>query len=110
MINDYLLNRQDLFKMKISFPDAVIYCGIKILFHINQLNEYIKSFNEPPIIIIENDLIYINSHNLQKCKEIEDVFKSNIMILDTDFNKIFLSFEEICFLKNWDSEKYRKNL
>jgi HAD superfamily hydrolase (TIGR01549 family) len=110
IVNDYLLNKRELFKMKISFPDAVIYCGVKMLFHINQLNEYIKSFNEPPIIIIENGLIYINSHNLQKCKEIEDVFKSNIMILDTDFNKNFLSFEEICFLKNWDSEKYRKNL
>jgi len=110
IINDYFQNKKELFKMKISFPDALIYCGVKILFNINDLNEYIKSFNDCPKIIIDNDLIYINSHNLQKCKEIEDVFKSNIMILDTDFNKKFLSFEEICFLNNWDSEKYRKNL
>ena len=110
IINDYLLNKKEIFKMKISFPDALIYCGVKILFNINNLNDYINLLGEAPKIIVENNLIYINSHNLQKCKEIEDVFKSNIMILDTDFNKNFLSFEEICFLNNWDAEKYRKNL
>lgn len=110
IINKYLLNKKELFKMKISFPDALIYCGVKILFNIDNLNDYIKSVGESPKIIVENDLIYINSHNLQKCKEIEDVFKSNIMILDSDFDKCFLSFEEICFLNNWDAEKYRKNL
>jgi rhamnose utilization protein RhaD (predicted bifunctional aldolase and dehydrogenase) len=110
IINKYFLNKKELFKMKISFPDALIYCGVKILFNIDNLNDYIKSVGESPKIIVENDLIYINSHNLQKCKEIEDVFKSNIMILDSDFDKCFLSFEEICFLNNWDAEKYRKNL
>ena len=110
IINKYFLNKKELFKMKISFPDALIYCGVKILFNIDNLNDYIKSVGESPKIIVENDLIYINSHNLQKCKEIEDVFKCNIMILDSDFDKCFLSFEEICFLNNWDAEKYRKNL
>ena len=110
IINKYFLNKKELFKMKISFPDALIYCGVKILFNIDNLNDYIKSVGESPKIIVENDLIYINSHNLQKCKEIEDVFKCNIMILDSNFDKCFLSFEEICFLNNWDAEKYRKNL
>lgn len=110
IINDYFLNKKELFKMKISFPDALIYCGVKILFNINDLVEYKKSFNETPKIIIHDNLIYINSHNLQKCKEIEDVLKSNIIILDTNLNKKFLSFEEICFLNNWDAEKYRRNI
>ena len=110
IINDYFLNKKELFKMKISFPDALIYCGVKILFGLYDIDHYIKSFNDYPKIIIENDFIYINSHNIQKCKEIEDVLKSNIMILDTDFDKTFLSFEEICFLNNWDAEKYRKLL
>ena len=110
IINDYFLNKKELFKMKISFPDALIYCGIKILFDINDLDVYKKNFNETPKIIIYNNSIYINSHNLQKCKEIEDVFKSNLIILDTDLNKNFLSLDEICFLNNWDSEKYRKLL
>ena len=110
IINDYFLNKRELFKMKISFPDALIYCGVKILFSLDQLNEYIQTFNESPKIIIHNDFIYINSHTIQKCKEIEDVFKSNLMILDTNFYKNFLSYEEICFLNNWDAEKYRKLL
>jgi hypothetical protein len=96
--------------MKISFPDALIYCGVKILFGVQCLDDYIKKFNESPKIIIENDFIYINNHTLQKCKEIEDVLKSNLIILDTNFDKIFLSYEEICFLNNWDAEKYRKLL
>ena len=96
--------------MKISFPDALIYCGVKVLFDIKDIHEYKLSFNETPKIIIHDNLIYINSHNLQKCKEIEDVLKSNIFILDSDFNKNFLSFEEICFLNNWDAEKYRRNI
>ena len=110
IINEYFSNKKELFQMKISFPDALIYCGVKALFGLNGLENYITCFNEPPKIIIENNLIYINSHNLQKCKEIEDVLKSNIIVLDTDLSKIFLSFEEICFLNNWDAEKYRKNL
>ena len=52
----------------------------------------------------------MNSHNIQKCKEIEDVFKSNFIVLDTEISKNFLSYEEICFLNNWDAEKYRKLL
>ena len=110
IINKYFLNKKEIFQMKISFPDALIYCGAKILFNMDNLDSYMKSLGESPKIIVENDLIYINSHNLQKCKEIEDVFKSNIMILDSDFDKCFLSFEEICFLNNWDAEKYRKNI
>ena len=110
IINEYFLNNKELFRMKISFPDALIYCGIKILFSLDNIDDYIKKFNDSPKIIIENDLIYINSHNIQKCKEIEDVLKSNLIILDTEMSKNFLSYEEICFLNNWDAEKYRKLL
>ena len=109
-INEYLLNRKELFKMKITFPDALIYCGVKILFNLDNIDDYIKKFNDSPKIIIQNEFIYINSHNIHKCKEIEDVFKSNLIILDSEFDKNFLSFEEICFLNNWDAEKYRKLL
>ena len=51
-----------------------------------------------------------NSHSLTKCKEIEDVLKSNLFILDSNFEKNYLSADEICFLNNWDAEKYRKLL
>jgi len=110
IINKYLIEKRDLFKLDISFPDALIYCGVHILFGINNIQNYKNKYNEYPKIIIENNLLYISSHSLMKCKEIEDVLKSNLIILDSNYNKNYLSIEEICFLNNWDAEKYRKLL
>jgi hypothetical protein len=110
VINKYFIENNDLFKCNITFPDALVYCGTNILFGINNIEEYKIKYNEPPKIIIENNNIYISSHSLIKCKEIEDVFKSNLIILDSNYNKNYLSIEEISFLNNWDAEKYRKLL
>jgi HAD superfamily hydrolase (TIGR01549 family) len=109
-IKHYLNNKIELFKEAITFPDFLIYCGLEILFGLNYIEEYKNKYNEPPKIIIDDGNIYINGISLSKCKEIEEVLKSNLIILDTDLNKNFLSFEEICFLNNWDAEKYRKLL
>lgn len=108
IINNYLKNKPELFKADIAFPDSLIYCGFKVLFGLENLNEYLNLYNDCPKIIVERDNVYINSSNLHKCKEIEDVLKSNLMILDNNLENNFLSIDEICFLNNWDAEKYRK--
>ena len=110
VINNYFNKKQHLFKENITFPDFLIYCGLKYLFGLDNIEEYKKIYDESPKVIIENKLIYITSHSLQKCKEIEDVLKSNFFILDSNFEKNYLSTDEICFLNNWDAEKYRKLL
>ena len=110
VINKYFTKNMDLFKQNISFPDSLIYCGVKNLFGLENIHEYKSLYDEYPKIIIENELIFINSHSLTKCKEIEDVLKSNLFILDSNFEKNYLSADEICFLNNWDAEKYRKLL
>jgi len=110
IINTYLKDKVELFKEKHTFPDALIYCGVDIIRKLDELDEYKKKYNEPPKIIIHQGFLYISAHSLQKCKEIEDVLKSNLMIIDTDYEKEYLSTEEICFLNNWDAEKYRKIL
>ena len=110
IIREYLNSKYHLFKEKITFPDSLIYCGVKILFGLNNILQYKELYDEYPKVIIENSYIYINSHSLTKCKEIEEVLKSNLIILDSDFQKVYLSNEEICFLNNWDAEKYRKLL
>ena len=121
IINDYLLNNPYLFKEKITFPDALIYCGIQLLFVDsimllqNGLCDYKNKYNEHPKIIViceenSNYNIYITSHSLNKCKDIEEVLKANLFILDSEETKTYLSLEEICFLNNWDAEKYRKLL
>jgi hypothetical protein len=112
MILKYLKNNIDLFKEKITFPDALIYCGVKPLF-INttkDINTYYDKYSELPKIIIVDSLVYINSTSLNKCKEIEDVFLSNLIILDSNYEKNYLSTEEVSFLNDWDAEKYRKLL
>jgi HAD superfamily hydrolase (TIGR01549 family) len=110
VINKYFNQNMDLFKQSISFPDALIYCGVKYLFGLENIDHYKSLYDEYPKIIIENGLIFINSHSLTKCKEIEDVLKSNLIILDSTIEKNYLSSDEICFLNNWDAEKYRKLL
>jgi HAD superfamily hydrolase (TIGR01549 family) len=109
-IKQYLYNKIELFKESITFPDFLIYCGLEIIFGLNYIEEYKNKYNEAPKIIIDDGNIYINSISITKCKEIEEVLKSNLIILDTDLEKNVLSFEEICFLNNWDAEKYRKLL
>ena len=99
-------------KKKITFPDALIYCGIKILFidDLKKIKDYYNTFQEVPKIIIYKNLIYITSHSLNKCKEIESVLKANLIILNNDKEKEYLSYNEIIFLNNWDAEKYRQLL
>jgi FMN phosphatase YigB (HAD superfamily) len=116
IINDYLINKPKLLEEHITFPDALIYCGICLL-HLDDLSRletelvlYKDLYAEPPKIIVWRGHIYITSHSLNKCKEIEDVFKSNLIVLDSSMEKTYLSMAEICFLNNWDAEKYRKLL
>ena len=111
IITKYIQNNIKLFTEKITFPDALIYCGIKPLIgNIKDIEIYFNKYNELPKIIIIDNLLFIISNSLKKCKEIEDVLKANLLILDTKEKKQYLSQDEICFLNNWDAEKYRKNL
>lgn len=112
IINDYLFHKKELFLEKITFPDALIFCGLKILFinDLKQLDNYFEKYNEYPKVIVIDNLIYIINISLQKCKDTEDVLKGNLMILDSIMEKTYLTNEEICYLNNWDAEKYRKTI
>ena len=97
----------------ITFPDSVIYCGIHTFVipnieELNKLSQHIKNMNILPTIILYCNNIYIIGKNTSKCKEIEDVLKGRIMIENNDDEKNYLSTDEICYLTNWDSEKYRQ--
>jgi len=109
-IIEYLKNNKHLFKESITFPDALVYCGIKpVIGNIQDIEKYYNNYKEIPKIFIDNkrNLLFIISNSLKKCKEIEDVLKANLFILDTKEKKQYLSQDEICFLNNWDAEKYR---
>ena len=111
IITKYIQNNITLFAEKITFPDALIYCGIKPLIgNIKDIKTYFNNYNELPKIVIVDNLLFIISNSLKKCKEIEDVLKANLLILDTSQEKQYLSTNEICFLNNWEAEKYRQLL
>ena len=111
IITKYIQNNIKLFTEKITFPDALIYCGVKPLIgNIEDIETYFNNYNELPKIIIIENLLFIISNSLKKCKEIEDVLKANLLILDTKEKKQYLSQDEVCFLNNWDAEKYRQLL
>lgn len=111
IINNYIVTKKLLFEEDITFPDALVYCGIKILIgNIEDIDQYYLQYKELPKILIINNLLYIISISLKKCKEIEDVLKANLLINDTNEEKTYLSIDEICFLNNWDAEKYRKSI
>lgn len=111
IINKYIETNKKLFEEDITFPDALVYCGIKPLIgNIEDIHKYYLHYKELPKILIIDNLLYIISISLKKCKEIEDVLKANLLIIDTNQEKKYLSKNEIFFLNNWDAEKYRKNL
>lgn len=111
-IQQYYKTNPELFKQHHSVPDELIYCGIKIAF-INELKdicEYYTLYQELPKIIVINHNIYMISHSITKCREIEEVLLSKILVSQNNNNKTFLSPDEICFLNNWDAEKYRQRI
>jgi HAD superfamily hydrolase (TIGR01549 family) len=112
VINNYLINKKELFTCGIIMPDVLIYCGIKILFMNTDkcIHDYVSKYNESPKVVVVNNLIYIINVSLCKCRDTESVLKSNLMILDTVKEASYLSDDEICYLNNWDAEKYRKTL
>jgi FMN phosphatase YigB (HAD superfamily) len=104
IINAFLIQKKYMFKINITFPDALVYCGIEKLDGLLNLDDSV----ECPKIIIENSRVYITANSLVKCKEIEEVLKSELLIIDSEVNKKYLTNEETYFLNNWDAERYRK--
>ena len=113
LFNNNIINNESLDDniIKPFFPDKFVYCGTSIvLLNDNielSINEYEKKYNEIPIIFITKSLnIYISSHNIKKCYEIESVLKSHLICCNID--NILLDNTEINYLSSWDAEKYRK--
>jgi HAD superfamily hydrolase (TIGR01549 family) len=101
-------SKPHLFNEKISFPDALIYCGINvcILNTMQDTDIFVEKYSELPKVLIYNSNVYINACSLKKCREIEEVLLSNLLILDSTYDKNYLSDNEICFLNNWEAELY----
>jgi len=96
-------------------PDKVVYCGVSVCYlqrlDMKYIKDYVMRYGEDPKIVLYDDNIYIVSINMKKCKEIVDVLKANMMLLDGNLNDImYLNYNEINFINNWDAERYRKRI
>lgn len=97
------------------FPDKTIYCGVNLLYlelseNFKEIDVRLKLFNlkyEPSVFII-GDNIYITAKSMQKCREIESVLKSHLMVLENNSEVNYLSIDQEDDLLNMEEEKYRQ--
>ena len=97
-------------------PDCLVYCGKRPLVLLENftdldIKEHRKTYGKP-VIIYNNNNIYISAVNIKKAKEIESVlsFSAQVLYLNKNFNVDLLAENEQNFLLNWDAEKYRQNI
>lgn len=98
-----------------TFPDKVVYCGKSVLILSElcprEFKLFVEKYNDFPKIIVYGGNVYITSNNYKKCREIEDVLKAGLLVLNGNCEGVsFLSDDEQNFLVSWDAEKYRKNI
>lgn len=116
-LNNLIIKHKNIFIHSPFTPDGLVYCGINALevYDIESdsaIQDYVIQNKTLPKIIIYKSYIYFIAQNIKKAKELEEVFKSNILILEhINLQEIhYLSPEEIHYLNNWEAEKFRQNL
>lgn len=99
--------------MSPSFPDAVVYCGGGVLYTKEAdeitIQKFIHEHGLPKLIVIHGRL-YIADISLRKCRDVEAVVKSVLLLQDSSRPREILDAGEINYLNNWDAESYRKQL
>jgi hypothetical protein len=104
---------EGLLNLRPTFPDAVVYCGAAVLhmpdLDVCALRLFVQAHGMPKLIVMQ-DRLYIADTSLRKCREIEAVLKSILLLQDPDRPRAFLDAAEVQFLNNWDAEKYRRQL
>jgi len=125
VLRETLANNENAFGTGPVVPDQLVYCGPKCLHlktsNIEEASKAIKQFMEefgmPPYVVIAESgskkHLFTVGKSIRKCREVEDVLKSHVQILNNQSSSYplqFLKAEELAYLSNWDAEKYRKNL
>ena len=116
-LNEQLLKNKELFFYTPFCPDSLVYCGISCceiddVFDVMSLENYKEKYFElPKVVIFENKLFFI-AQNIKKGKEMEEVMKFHIIVLEQNKknDKTFLEVEELAYLDNWEAEKFRKKI
>ncbi|MBO6205627.1 MAG: class II aldolase [Lachnospiraceae bacterium] len=97
-------------------PDCVVFLGKKFLKLQKQFSQKdIELFCERygmPVVVEYNSRLYILADGVKKALEIQSVmsFSAQVMAMNTGYECEMLSEQEMDYLLNWDSEKYRKQI
>ncbi len=115
-LNEMIAKNKALFSKTPFCPDSLVYSGIncveiKTISDISSIQNYKNTYYElPKVVIFENNLYFI-AQNIKKAKEIEEVFKFHIMVLENNRNNInYLEVDELAYLSNWEAEQYRRKV
>lgn len=115
-INRIFQTKQELLFSLPFCPDKLAYCGIGAVKIVrtedtNALKQYVKEYHELPKVVIFGTRIYIVTKNIKKAKEIEEVLKCHLLVLENASKEIsFLDFDELAYLSNWEAEEYRQKI
>lgn len=116
-LNEKLNKKENLFLSTPFCPDTFVYCSIspvklESLKDTKSLLNYKSISHEFPKAIIYDGKLFFRASTLKKAKEMEEVLKFHIMVLEQNENKKlnFLKKEELDYLSNWEAEKYRQEL
>ena len=116
-LNEMIVKNKELFVKTPFCPDSLVYCGIQSveindIFDVESIQKYKEKYYELPKVVILKNNIYFIAPNIKKAKEMEEVFKFHIMVLEQNLKQDmnFLELEELAYLSNWEAEKYRQKL
>jgi len=116
-LNEQLSINKKLFMRTPFCPDSLVFCGvnaveIKDFFDTTSILNYKEKYFELPKVIIFEGKLFFLAPNIKKAKEIEEVMKFQIIVLEKNINNnnIFLELEELAYLSNWEAEKYRQKV
>ena len=124
ILADQLERNPNLFFALPALPDQLVYCGAGCVEvdadahseSLKKVHEFIKRNGTPPRVMIvcqrDHKYLVILAQAIRKCREIEDVLASHIMILNASQSSPvqFLAESEMSYLSNWDAEKYRQTI
>ena len=112
-----LASNKNIFFTQPFCPDTLVFCGftsveITDLSDTLPVSSYEKRFFELPKVIVYRDSIFFIAPNIKKSKEIEEVMKFHVMVLDRveRLENNYLELEELGYLSNWEAEKFRQRI
>ena len=98
-------------------PDVFVFCGYEIVQiekDLNPIRNYISTYQQVPNVILHSGSFYLIANTIKKAKEVEELLNFQLMITsnlnDSKIDFVALDKNELYYLGNWESEKYRQKI